>query len=56
MPRVIPAEFYESDQEILIVMNAPVGQQPVAFVSKPQQNAEQIASIELCSTIAMLFL
>ena len=26
MPRAIPADFYESAQEILMVMNPPVGQ------------------------------
>ena len=53
MPMAIPANFYESAQKILVVMNPPVGQL-VAIVPKNQQNAEQIALTEVCATIAML--
>jgi hypothetical protein len=42
VPRAIPAEFYESAKENLVIMNPPVGQL-VAIVPKIQQNAEQIA-------------
>jgi len=55
VPRAIPADFYESAQEILMVMNPPVGQL-VADVpnKKNQQNAEHIALTELCATIATM--
>ena len=54
MPRAIPADFYESAQEILVVMNPPVGQLMAYVPNKNQQNAEQIALTEVCATTAML--
>ena len=39
----IPADYYESAQEILVVMNPPVGQLVADVPSKNQQNAEKIA-------------
>ena len=40
MPRDIAAEFYESAQEILVVMNPPVGQLVADVPNKNQENAE----------------
>ena len=56
MLRAIPADLYESAQEILeVVMNPPVSQL-FAFVPKNQQNAEQIASTEECATIIAIYI
>ena len=54
MPRAIPADFYESAQEMLVVMNPPVGQLVADVPNKNQQNAEQIALTEVCATIATM--
>ena len=50
----IPADNYESAQEILVVMNPPVGQLVADVPNKNQQNAEQIALTEVCATIATM--
>ena len=54
VPRAIPADYYESAQEILVVMNPPVGQLVADVPNKNQQNAEQIALTEVCATIATM--
>ena len=46
MPRAIPADFYDSAQEILVVMNPPVGQLVVYVPNIKQLNAEQIAHVQ----------
>ena len=43
---MIPANFYESAQEILVVTNLPVGQLMAYVSNKNQRNAEQIAHVQ----------
>ena len=40
VPRAIPADFNESAQEILVVVNPPVGQLVAYVPNRNQQNAE----------------